>query len=215
MKHKVKTMALILGMIILAGCSASPKETTPGNEENGGTPSDIISTEVPDSPQVTDIPDTKEIVFEIEGTQETMLLTKFQGENFYIYYDAENFKAEDDGDKGVSFLLNNSDPTKYPDVSMTVSYAKGVTSAQKKDELLSGEASDYSLIDEKSIGGLPAVQYHSIADADPQWNSLTSDFYLIESEDGCFVITISSYLEAAEGWGARLGAMVDTFMPVQ
>ncbi len=66
---------------------------------------------------------------------------------------------------------------------------------------------------EKQIGGQTALWFHAKPEAGARWDSPTGDIYLIGGEDGFFTITVSCYLEASEGWGARMSAMIDTFLP--
>lgn len=216
MKSKTKTIALILGFLVLAGCSATAIEKgtvtiTPGADKNMGSVSDIISTEPGNAPATTSSPDTMEFSIELEGMQEKMTLTKYKGASFFIYYDAGNFTIEDSSGDDVGFYLNNPDPNIYPDISLIISFEQAATAQEKAEALLSDTDLEYRLISEEKIGGLPAKQYHAIADTNPQWDSITSDIYFIDGNGGCFTIACSGYLEASEGWGARIGAMVGTF----
>jgi hypothetical protein len=203
---KAGIFVLALSFVLLMGCSA------PSDGEGVEKSTPPTNAPVSENPPSPDLPDEKEIVFEIEGTQETMTLQKYAGENFTVYIDKANFTAEESAQE-VKFLLANPEPAAYPDSSIAISYVQGVSIKEKKDALSNNEA--YTNEGEREIGENTALWFHAKLEPDAQWNSPTQDIYLIEAEDGFFTITVSCYLEAAEGWGARMFAMIGTFSPTR
>lgn len=201
---KAGVFVLTLLFILLMGCTAP---SGGDGAEKTLSPTDPPASE---SLPTSDLPDEMEIVFEMEGTQETMTLQKYAGKNFFVYIDEAHFTAEESAQE-VKFILTNPDPKTYPDVSMTISYEQGASSQERKDALSADAA--YTYEGEREIGEKAAGWFHAKPETNAQWDSPIQDIYLIDTEDGCFTITVSNYLEASEGWGARLFAMINTFLP--
>ena len=44
-----------------------------------------------------------------------------------------------------------------------------------------------------------------------EWNSIIRNYYLIEEKNSVYLIEMQYFTEAAEGYGARMQAMLDTF----
>ena len=215
---KLKLITALSVLLLLGGCAQTPIENGPVTitpPANSGTPSAGTASPSPvnsGTPTPSPSPEVKDFLIELEGTQEKMTLTKYAADAFSIYYDATKFTVKTDQPGETGFYLTNPDPNIYPDVSMTIGFEKGATAKAQADQLQKASANTklpYKLVGSEKIGELTAQHLHAIAGS--KWNSQVSDVYLVDGTDGCYTITVGCYLEASEGWGARLGVMVKTF----
>lgn len=211
---KARILILLLLFVFLVGCTApSNGDSAPNSIPPTDPPaSEKLSTpDLPDEPDTneSDLPDEIEIVFEIEGTKETMTLQKYTGKNFFVYVDEANFTAEE-SEREVNFLLTKPDLKTYPDVSMTIGYEQDASIKERQEDLSADES--YTYEGEREIGENTALWFHAKPETNARWDSPTQDIYLIEAQGGFFTITVSGYLEASEGWGARMFAMIGTFL---
>lgn len=199
-----KAVIFILASLFVlhAGCTA------PGAE--GGPGTDIPPTDPPTSenPPTSDLPEEIELVYEIEGTQETMTLQKYTGKNFSVYIDESNFTAVE-STREVNFILTNQ--SAYPEVSIAIGYEQSASIKAWRDALSSGDS--YTYEGERELGENVALWFHAKPEVNTQRSGPTQDIYLIDGEDGFFTITVTCDLEASEGWGARMLAMINTFAP--
>jgi hypothetical protein len=225
--HSTKLFSAVLIFILLSGCAtpAIEKGTVPIRpSESSGSASDpsAPSPSETEDPQAenskTGSPEVRDFYIELEGMQEKVTWTRYTGKNFSIFYDAEKFVV-DAQDGATDFRLTNPDPNIYPEVFMSIRYEEGASAAEKADSLAAGSLSPdpgtagltYKSAGEVEIGELKARKLH--APAGSTWDSPTADVYFIDANRGCYTIILHYYLEAAEGWGARMGSMVGTFVP--
>jgi hypothetical protein len=189
-------------VVLLAGCTA------PGAGGSPGT--DIPPTDPPSSENspTSDLPEEIELVYDIEGTQETMILQKYTGQNFSVYIDEANFTTVE-STREVNFIL--TDQSTYPEVSIAIGHEQSTSLQTWRDALSSGDS--YSYEGERELGENVALWFHAKPEANTQRSGPTQDIYLIDGEDGFFAITVTCDLEASEGWGARMLAMINTFTP--
>lgn len=209
---KGRIFASILLAALLTGCGA-PSDGGAGNNVPPTTPppSESVPAETETvTPPPSEAPDEMAVEFDIEGTRETMTLQKHTGENFVVYVDKDGFTTEESG-QDVKFLLKDPDPETYPDVFITISYEQGVSAQARHDALvLDGGYTDEG---ERTLGENRAQWLHAGPGPDARWESPVHDVYLIGGEAGLYTITLSYYVGAAEGWGARMHAMAGTFLP--
>ena len=188
-------------LALLVGCTGPGSGETPGNN----TPPDPPTSEMPPG---SDLPEEIELVYEIEGTQETMTLHRYAGENFSVYIDQANFTTME-STRDVKFIL--TDQSFYPEISIAIGYEPDAALQAWCDMLSADDA--YTYEGERKLGENTALWYHAKPNTSAQHSSPTQDIYLIDGEDGFFVMTVTCDLEAAEGWGARMLAMIGTCTP--
>ncbi|MFT4143485.1 MAG: hypothetical protein QM644_03435 [Mobilitalea sp.] len=156
----------------------------------------------------------------IEGMEEEVNYSTYQSDYGYqMDYDVDRFTIT--SENGIdTFMAENPDPELYPYVfiNVTRSEYKG-----EKTDLSTGD-NNLAVFDEYSkqtlstnapkdnvkLGDYDAIHFQVI-DGD-QWNSLVRHIYLIRFDKTYYVIETNYFLEASEGYGARIKAMLDTIV---
>ncbi len=153
----------------------------------------------------------------IEGMEEDVNYSTYQSEYGYqMNYDAARFTVT--SENGIdTFMAENPNPDIYPYVFINIT--KSEYTKEKRD--LRGiiyvydEATNQTLFtdspkDNVKIGAYDAVHFEVI-DGN-EWNSLVKHIYLITFEKNYYVIETNYFLEASEGYGTRIEAMLDTLI---
>ncbi|MDF2513410.1 MAG: hypothetical protein K0S04_3276 [Herbinix sp.] len=150
-------------------------------------------------------------VIEIEGTEETINGLWHTSDGYKMMYDADRFEySEKDG--ADTFVAENPDPAIYPYVYVSIKQLENKSASDYVKEL-SDTISKNGLKSEKttdaSIGNYKGTIIR--AKAGSEWNSIIRNYYIIENGTSIYSIEAQYFLEAAEGYGARIQAMLNTF----
>ncbi|MDF2588469.1 MAG: hypothetical protein K0S41_2310 [Anaerocolumna sp.] len=156
---------------------------------------------------------TSELVIEIEGMKETIQgKTHKSTKGYSITYDVERFKYTD-LDGVDQFIAENPDPELYPYVYLNISKMDGTTTTDAITEIKNSISKGYESVEELkniTIGN----DYNATglkAKSGTEWNSSIREYYVIQSGNSSYIIEMQYFLEAAEGFGTRMHAMLDTF----
>ncbi|ROR31814.1 hypothetical protein EDD66_101433 [Mobilisporobacter senegalensis] len=155
------------------------------------------------------------LTIEIEGTKETVKGTYFNNKmlGYNMVYDESRFKYSS-SEGSDSFMAENPDPEIYPYVYLNISRVEEKTTLDKytkemKEALSHGYKSVEQLPDTTIGNNYKAV--HLKAKSGNKWNSSVRELYLLESEGSIYMVEKQYFVEAEEGYGARMHAMIDTF----
>jgi len=151
----------------------------------------------------------------IEGTEETVQGKRYKSNQGYeIVYDSERFKRESQ-ENTDSFLAENSDPTIYPYIYVNISRLEDTTVDAYSKELFRRLTSEgqgsVSISTNKEKGQKTSKDAEVTVQTGYKWDSVIRKYHVIGEADKIFLIETQYYLEAEEGYGARLQAMLDTF----
>lgn len=157
-------------------------------------------------------PVTKESVITLEGMQETLTLTLYEGPRGYrLWYDANMFAlaTPDEGSDIDAFVPQNPDAVSgvglYINYSARLDYTLQMA---REDVRKSLEENGYTVTEADAKLLFPnneAYGFHAVKDMS------AVDKYVVAAQTGEFYITLEYPLEAAEGFGARLLSMAATF----
>ena len=160
---------------------------------------------------VVDETDTVSLIVEVEGMEETVPGYLHSTDGYKITYDMERFEyTKKDGSD--TFIAENPDPEIYPYVYLSVNhienksvsdYAKELSKTLSENNLISETATD------AAIGNYTGTIVR--AQAGSEWNSIIRNYYIIENGKSIYVLESQYFVEAAEGYGARIYAMLNTF----
>lgn len=149
---------------------------------------------------------------ELEGMKEVIKVKTHDSDLGYIMlYDIERFTfAKEDG--ADLYYTENPNPDIYPFVYINILRVDDVSIkdylAQRKDAL-SQQISNVQQFDQVKVGSSEAVMLKAVAGTD--WNSVIRNMYFIQDGDSIIEIQTQYFLEAEEGYGARISALLDTF----
>lgn len=154
------------------------------------------------------------LTIEIEGMKETVEGTYFNNNllDYNIIYDKSKFKHSS-SEGSDSFMANNPDPEIYPYVYLNISRTQDTTLDKFSKEMKQGLSHGYSSVEQlpKTTIGDNYDAIHIIAKTGNKWNSSVRELYMIESNNSIYLVEMQYFTEAAEGYGARIHAMIDTF----
>lgn len=154
------------------------------------------------------------LTIEIEGMKETVEGTYFNNNllDYNIIYDKSKFKHSS-SEGSDSFMANNPDPEIYPYVYLNISRTQDTTLDKFAKEMKQGLSHGYSSVEQlpKTTIGDNYDAIHIIAKTGNKWNSSVRELYMIESNKSIYLVEMQYFTEAAEGYGARMHAMIDTF----
>jgi len=208
---KLSILIFVLALFVaISGCSVknniSESPTPPVNSSPADT-ADQFPSEVPDETQLVDENENNEIytkVIQLEGTDETVKYMLIKGSYDYtmpLDVDRFEFKKVDNADYYQSTANEN--------VYIAVSYIKNTTIAEETQSL----SVDTNIVssDEKAtkVGDYDATNLHVVYGSNP--DSKVINHYLIEDDGGVYIISCVYFLEAAEGFGARMFYMTQDF----
>lgn len=146
----------------------------------------------------------------VEGTSES-IETEVKKSNFgyTITYDKNRFKFQN-GEGVDTFMAPNSDSSIYPNVFLSVAKIEG----QSLDEIMKGlmlQAGQDGVWQNTTIGqGKYKAKKFTFREGN-NYNSRVCEYYLTEKDKKVYLIEINYFVEAEEGYGARLHGMLGTF----
>jgi len=202
---KCRLTAAMLALFLLTACGQSrPAETTeqkvetpPVSSENTQTAPDAATE--PAAGNLPDRPADMELTFLLEGMEETVPATVYEGQGWSLYIPNEGWRLDEcDRDDGVFQTAWES--TSNDDAELWV-LSMGQRTLAEAQRWLKAEEDDFVFREDKQ-GGL--------------WGSDARDHELMEvrfhsGADALYAV-VWTYPEAAvEGFGTRLSVIADTF----
>lgn len=213
----MKKYAIILLVLLLLvgayGCAAQnePEESAPVTEtqepaDNNSENSENTGTEVNETASVTESVSTEPYteVIQIEGMDETVNYKLTVGRYGYLMpMDIDRFEF-DEGEEADYFRSTANDK-----VFMTVTYINDTTADKEAQTRMDVPEEAEAVKENVSIGEYEAVKVHVKYGSEP--DSRIVDFYLVEHDGGVYEISHEYFLQAAEGFGARMHYMTQGF----
>ena len=197
---------VLMGLLVLAlsGCGQKTQTPPPAAETPAETPAGTTG-ETPAgdrNPTAAELgrEETTELAFTVEGETELLPVTLYIGQGYSIYIPSEGWRLEKWVDDGIpedtwESIVND-------DVELTVSHYAGKTTMEARDAFVRDE--DYVFEDLMGVDlGDPLIG----PDEDGDYLS----FMVAQGADTVYVISWEYPAEAAEGFGARLGQIANTF----
>ena len=197
---------VLMGLLVLAlsGCGQKTQTPPPAAETPAETPAGTTG-ETPAgdrNPTAAELgrEETTELAFTVEGETELIPVTLYIGQGYSIYIPSEGWRLEKWVDDGIpedtwESIVND-------DVELTVSHYAGNTAMEARDAFVRDE--DY--VFEDLMGGELGDPLTGM-DEDGDYLS----FMVAQGADTVYVISWEYPAEAAEGFGARLGQIANTF----
>ena len=197
---------VLMGLLVLAlsGCGQKTQTPPPAAEPPAETPAGTTE-ETPAgerNPTAAELgrEETTELAFTVEGETELIPVTLYIGQGYSIYIPSEGWRLEEWVDDGIpedtwESIVND-------DVELTVSHYAGKTTMEARDAFVRDE--DY--VFEDLMGGELGDPLIGM-DEDGDYLS----FMVAQGADTVYVISWEYPAEAAEGFGARLGQIANTF----
>lgn len=155
----------------------------------------------------------KTIDTQIEGTTETPNAQLSQNTEekigYVMYYDAERYKKESSG--GTDYYKALNQPEGYPPVQIEISQLKDDDAAVKYQEILTAADKDFDHAEGGPVKE-PVKGWRVLAWDETGSEAPYEETYVVDNRaGGCFVIRMRLFVEAVEGHGARMLAMLKTF----
>ncbi|HHV12958.1 MAG TPA: hypothetical protein GXX75_22045 [Clostridiales bacterium] len=233
-------MISVIAVIGFTGCSKAEIERNPVAIADAASLEDNIGTEVSKDgladEEITKAPEaietdkeakaeTKEeeagnsgtaekpipVTIEIEGMKETVYGLWHAGDGYKIMYDVDRFEySKKDGSD--TFVAENPDPAIYPYVYLSINRLENKSTSDYVKELsdtLSKSGLKSETTTDASIGKYKGTII--TARAGSEWNSIIRNYYIIENGTAVYILEAQYFLDAAEGYGARIHAMLNTF----
>jgi hypothetical protein len=163
------------------------------------------------SPAVTTVSGQSELTFEIEGNPEVVPVREYKSSLGYsILIDEERFTYEAGKDHDL-YSTVNPDKSIYPDIYIKLAKANKADNPEYIEaakQQLSEENIEIGVLSDIKLGDYDVIGFKSNYGTD--YNSAIKNIYIIESEDAFYNIETQIFLEAEEGYGARIKALLDT-----
>ncbi|MCF6408999.1 hypothetical protein [Pseudalkalibacillus salsuginis] len=153
----------------------------------------------------------KEVEIPIEGTEEegTSYLNDQTEHGYVIYVDEERYKLEEHEGYDIITTIEPL-PVQYPEVFMKIIRKKD----QSVDETVSQLEAEHGFTFEQTNYPINAKTARTLDGNN--WDSLINRYYVIPDEDGgSYIFHQRFFLEAEEGHGVRLDAMMKDFEIVE
>lgn len=187
--------------------SEAAREEAGEGRETGSR--DQVSEAVKDEPreEAKPIP----VTINIEGMEETINGLWYSGDGYKIMYDVDRFEYSDK-DRVDTFIAKNADPEIYPYVYVSVSHIENKSASDFMEKLISRVSRKDrrpEVVKEIPIGKYTGATL-TVRDGS-EWNSLIHNYYIIEDGTSIYVVEAQYFLEAEEGYSARIQAMLDSF----
>ena len=204
MKKRYLVWTLLLALV-LSGCGQKPETQLPAKEEPvaeqpaAETPAETLPAE-DRNPTAAELgrEEKKDLMFMVEGMKEAVPATLYIGQGYSIYIPDEGWKLEKDMDDGIP--EDTWESTVNHDVELRVLHLGEKTLEEAKAWVTAAE-DDYGLVEDKQ-GGLGGT--------DPEDQEMMEvRFYPAGNQ--MYAVLYEYPVEAAEGFGTRLGVIADTF----
>ncbi len=165
--------------------------------------------------------EAKKLTIQIEGMEEEINGMVYHSDlGYQITYDKDRFKFARLVENIDSFTADNPDPELYPYVYVNIRRIdNSVKDNNHSSDLPQWAISDNNtlnthitpdMMEEVPFGNYTALHYRSTAGN--EWNSTVNNYYVIEYGNYYYFIETQYFLEAAEGYGARIDAMLKTLI---
>ena len=204
MKKRYLVWTLLLALV-LSGCGQKPETQPPAKEEPvaeqpaAETPAETLPAE-DRNPTAAELgrEEKKDLMFMVEGMEEAVPATLYIGQGYSIYIPDEGWKLEKDMDDGIP--EDTWESAVNHDVELRVLHLGEKTLEEAKAWVTAAE-DDYGLVEDKQ-GGLGGT--------DPEDQEMMEvRFYPAGNQ--MYAVLYEYPVEAAEGFGTRLGVIADTF----
>ena len=191
-----KLLPLLLSLLLLPGCGpavpagADPTASAPDGPASSGA--------VSAGAEEAERPGTTELVFLLEGEEETVSAALYTGSGYSLYIPTEGWQYERDSEEGVP--VDEWKSLDQDEAQLRI-YSLGDRTLAQAQDWIRTEEDDYQLLEDRQ-GGLFGE------DAEDQ-ELLEVTFV---QADGAIYALVRTYpAEAAEGFGVRLSVLADTF----
>ncbi len=162
---------------------------------------------------ITKASDRSELIFDLEGNREVVSVRDYNSTlGYQIKIDEERFTHSDVDGTDV-YTAKNPDPSKYPDIYIKISRREKSNESNYLDELkqqLLSENPQLEVLSDSKVSTYDAIVFHSVMGTD--YNSPIKKIAVIESDNEYHTIETQYFLEAEEGYGARIMALLDTLI---
>ena len=198
-----KLLLCLLLALSLSGCGQT--SAVPAAPESGipaGTGQTASAEDRTPTAQELGREETTDLTFLIEGTEETLPAALYIGQGYSLYIPTEGWALEHDTEDGIP--VDSWESTVNDNAELRVLHL-GQKTQEEARAWVTAEEDDYRLTEDQQ-GGLFGE--------DPE-DRMCLDVRFHEARDQLYAVLWEYPLEAAEGFGCRLGVIADTFELMQ